>query len=379
MALAKQEHKMEQGFNTAGEAIRDGATVEQIQTTYQTAVRVQKPRELAVVEKNCLTEASLAGEACFYGWGAGKDRVEGPSIDCALIAGRNWGNAALEMKPIHETASAYIMEAVFIDLETGWTYPRQFKQSKSWKVHGRMDDNRKADIRFQIGQSKAQRNAIVKALPKWLIDKMIEKAKEGVKEKLEQFIKDNGVEKARQLLLKSLAKYGVTQDRIEFKYDKKYGAWDVDLLVILKGDLRALTDGAESADALYPDPEAEKPAESANGLKPEDMKPGDPATHQGYNDKADKPADPPETDTTADELKELIKKPKTVLEETANKEFMAAFANDEPGGNAFLNACLQGKTLRSTTWGENTVGELAQFLVKLRKRQAKAEKPAVDF
>ena len=116
MTEVVKRNGIEQGFNTAGAAIGQGKTVEQIQTTYHTAVRVQKPRELAVVEKNCLIEAALAGEVCFYGWGAGKNRVEGPSIDCAMIAARNWGNTAIEMRPVHETSSSYIMEAAFIDL-----------------------------------------------------------------------------------------------------------------------------------------------------------------------------------------------------------------------------------------------------------------------
>jgi hypothetical protein len=244
---------IEQGFNTAGEMIGAGKTIQSIQTQYATAVSVQRPRELAVVEKRCVQEAALAGEVCFYGWGSGQNRVEGPSIDCAMIAARNWGNAVVEMKPIHETSGAYVMEAAFIDLETGFTYSRQFRQSKQWTVSGKMDAERKEDIRFQIGQSKAQRNAILKALPKWLIDKMLDKAKEGVREKIESRIAKGGIESARKGALDALARYGVTQDRIETKYGKAYAAWDVDTLVILTGDIRALTDGVESADALFPE------------------------------------------------------------------------------------------------------------------------------
>ena len=279
-----QSGAVEQGFNTAGEAISSGKTVQQIQTQYATAVSVQKPRDLGQVEQRCMQEAVLAGAVCFYGWGAGKDRIEGPSIDCAMIAVRNWGNAVVEMRPVHETPTAYIMEAAFIDLETGFTYTRQFRQSKKWTVYGKMDTYRKDDVRFQIGQSKAQRNVVLKAVPKWLIDKMIEKAKEGVREKLETFIGKQGIEAARKLALDALAKFGVPLERIEQKYDKKYGAWDVELLVTLKGDIRALSDGVESADALFPeevepDPEPQKPNGS---LSTEDMQPGDPATHQGH-------------------------------------------------------------------------------------------------
>lgn len=294
---------LNEGLNTAPAVIAEGKTVEQIKTTYHTAVRVQKPRDLMLVEKNCLIEAALAGEVCYYGWGDGQNRVEGPSIDCAMIAARNWGNAAVEMRPIIETAKAYIMEAAFIDLETGYTYPRQFRQSKAWTVYGKMDKERKEDVRFQIGQSKAQRNAILKALPRWLIDKMIEKAKEGVRAKLEAYIKNNSIESARKLSLDALVKHGVSLERIEDKYSKKYGGWDVDLLIVLKGDIRALSDGAESADALYP-VEQEEPEAPTNGtLDPETMEAGDPKEHQGHeaqewSDDVTKP--PPEKKDEAD-------------------------------------------------------------------------------
>lgn len=277
-----QTEKAEQAFNTAGEMLAAGETIRQIQTSYATAVAVQKPRQLIEVEKRCMQEAALAGEACFYGWGAGKDRVEGPSIDCAMIAVRNWGNAVVEMKPVHETSSAYIMEAAFIDLETGFTYTRQFRQSKRWMVYGKMDAERKDDVRFQIGQSKAQRNVVLKAVPAWLIDKMIETAKEGVRAKLDAYIKKNGIEAARKLALDTLTKLGVEEERIEKKYGKKYAAWDLELLVVLKGDIRAISTGAESADVIFPVDEIESSDESGQ-LDPEKMSSGNAEEHQGLN------------------------------------------------------------------------------------------------
>lgn len=282
--LVNQPNKMNEGFNTAGQAIAEGKTVQQIQTTYATAVRVQQPRDLAIVEDKCLKEAALAGESCFWGWGTGKDRVEGPSIDCAMIAARNWGNAVVEPRPVIETPTAYIFEAAFIDLETGFTYSRQFRESKKSIVYGKFDVERKDNLRFQRAQSKAHRNTILKALPAWLIDKMMDVAKAGVREKLDKYIAKNGIEKARKLSADTLSKMGVPTARVEAKYGKKYGAWDVDILVLLRGDIKALTDGAESADALFPDPEkVDKPADS-NGLSTDDMKPGDSAKHQGHED-----------------------------------------------------------------------------------------------
>lgn len=296
------------GDPTAGRLIAEGDTVRQIQTQYATAVAVQKPRDLQAVEKSCLAEAALAGEVCFYGWGTGQNRVEGPSIDCAMIAARNFGNAVVEMKPVNETAQAYIMEAAFVDLETGFTYTRQFRQSKSSIVHGRMDDERKADVRFQIGQSKAQRNVVLKALPKWLLDKMVNKAKEGVREQIQKHVEKNGLESARKKAADVLIKLGVSTERVEKKYDKKYPAWDVEILVLLQGDIRALSDGIESADSLFPE---NIETEETPTITDEDMKPGDAATHQGHD----------EADKETGEIKEKHSPVEVILEMESRKDF----------------------------------------------------------
>lgn len=287
MANNQIESKTDQAFNTAGEMIAHGNTVRQMQTSYSTAVSVQKPRALAEVKRRCLEEANLAGEALYYGWGAGKDRIEGPSVKCAMIAFRNWGNCANEMLPIQETPSAYIMTAAAIDLETGVTIMRQFRQAKNWTVYGRHDDARKDDIRFQIGQSKAQRNVILNFLPEWLIEGMIDQAKEGVRTKLEAYINKNGLEAARNLAMKALAKHSVTQERVEDRLGVKIGGWDIETLVILKGDIKALDDGAESPEVLFPIKQAEdqmRPGETKVGLSAENMSQGDPGSHQGYKD-----------------------------------------------------------------------------------------------
>lgn len=377
MAEVAKRNDIEQGFNTAGEAISKGKTVEQIQTTYHTAVRVQKPRELIVIEKNCLAEAALAGEACFYGWGSGKDRVEAPSKGCAMIAYRNWGNVAMEMRDIHETPSAYIMTAVIIDLETGTHYPRQFRQSKNWKVYGKMNEERKADIRFQIGQTKTQRNCILNFIPTWLTDKMVERAKEGVREKIQKYIDKNGFAAARKLALDALAKLGVSLERIEYKYEKKYGAWDIETLITLKGDIRALSDGAESADSLFPEKDNEKVQTESEGLSTEDMSPGDPKTHQGYEPRDNQSAPP--SDDTGDTVEQLMKLTKAELVAKLTAELATTFPNILDA-DEFLSKSVENKKLRDPDINSdnNTKGQLANLIIDLQsdrnsKKSQKAE------
>ncbi|MEW5876070.1 MAG: hypothetical protein AB1752_12930 [Candidatus Zixiibacteriota bacterium] len=233
-----------------------------------------------------MEEAAKAGESIFYAWGEGKDKIEGPSVECARIAVRNWGNCAVPAKPVVETPTAYIFTASFVDLERGYTMDREFRQSKKWVVYGRMDNERKDDVRFQIGASKAFRNVVLNALPRWLIDHMIDRAKEGVREKIQAFINKDGIVKAREMTMRALKKYGVTEERVAGKFGKKTHEWEIEDLVLLKGTISAIESGQESPEVIFPDPDAKK--DEAESSVPADAKPGDPETNQ-VHDQAPKP------------------------------------------------------------------------------------------
>lgn len=236
--------------------------MQQIKTQYATALSVQKPRELSVVEKRCLQEADLAGESFFYGWGAGKDRIEGPSIDCAMSLIRSYGNCAIELRPVLDMFDSWIFTAAFVDLETGFTLERQFRQSKRWVVHGKHDEARKEDIRFQIGQSKAIRNVVLNALPKWLSSKMVDRAKDGVRTSIEKLVGEKGLQAVVTTVANRVAKFGITEPQLLNKFGRStLLALTLEDLVIVKGDLSALEGGQDVASNLYPPIEAEK----ANG------------------------------------------------------------------------------------------------------------------
>lgn len=235
----------------------------QVRGSYATAVSVQNPREPKDVLRRLKQEAELAGESFYYGWGAGQSKIEGPSVGLAVAAARCWGNCAVEQLPMQETPDAWVFTSTFVDLETGFTMARQFRQAKRWQVHGKHDPERKDDIRFQIGQSKAARNVILKAIPEWMIDQAMAAAKAGVRDKIERFIKEKGIVAAVDAILKALAKVGVTEAAVLDKCGvAAIGAIDVDNMVILRGDLTAIQNGQERAETLFPKlgPQPDDPA-----------------------------------------------------------------------------------------------------------------------
>ena len=236
----------------ARQLIQRGGTLQRTGGQFATAVRVQEPRNLQVRSKMLMAEAKLAGEAFYYGWGSGKDRVIGPSIGLAMAAARVWGNCAVEPMPVEETADSWILTVNFIDLETGFTLGRQFRQAKDWTIHGRFDEERKDDMRFQIGQSKAARNVICNALPKWLIDATVREAQVGVRERITKYINEHGVAAAVDLVVAALIRAGVSEEAILAKCavaDRR--ALTVDHVVMLRGDLYAIENGTDRAETIF--------------------------------------------------------------------------------------------------------------------------------
>lgn len=253
----------EQNFE-GSEVVRSGRTLEQVKTGYTTAVRVQIPRVLKEVNRRLKDEALMGGESFYYGWGSGKDKIEGPSIHLAMSAARCWGNCAVDLDDVQDLGDCWIFTAVFIDVETGFTLKRQFRQSKTSIIYGKHDEERKADMRFQIGQSKAVRNVVVNAIPKHLVREAIETAKRGVREKIERRIEalnqegKNGMAIAQDTAVAALKKSGVTEEAVLLKLGRPtVKAITVDDLIIILGDIAAINDGSDRADELFPGPQGD--------------------------------------------------------------------------------------------------------------------------
>lgn len=294
--LVKQESQGE--LLAAHPALSGGGAAMQVRGQYTTAVSVQRPRSLQNVEHKLMEEASVAGSSFYYAWGAGKDRIEGPSFNLAMSAVRLWGNCAVELQPVQETRDAWIFTAAFVDLETGFTISRQFRQSKNWTVYGKFDEARKDDIRFQIGQSKAIRNVVLNAVPTWLTNKAIERAKEGVRELLEKAIDAKGIEFVRDKLIERLGGVGVTHDMILAKFGRPTkGGLTLEDMVAMRGDHEALSSGADTVDHLYltvPVDEPEKPAASKSDGLADKLESKKPAPKQEAEPPAEtKPAEEP--------------------------------------------------------------------------------------
>lgn len=224
-------------FDDGGIVPARTAPIAQIRTSYVVAQAVTRLRDLKVVKERCLVEAELSGEDFYYNWPQGKGFIEGVSIDGAMILYRNYGNCVVEAQVVQEGPTFWLFDAVFIDLETGSTISRQFRQRKTeshQKVGKDGDADRLLDIAFQIGQSKAQRNVIVKALPAWLVNAAFARAKDSAAGKYA----DIGEWIANTL--KAYEKLKVTKEELEKRVGRPVDAWTSDDIRMFQGLHRAI-------------------------------------------------------------------------------------------------------------------------------------------
>jgi len=237
-------------YDSVSERAIEGSGLMQTRSPYSTAVQVVKPRNLDMVIKRCEMEAAIAGDEFYYAWKQGGEFIEGPTVGAALAIARNFGNCAVDCK-IEETQYAYIFHGAFIDLETGFNLVRPFRQNKQSPKNKEGKDiykgERGVDIIFQIGASKGIRNAVLNGVPKWLVSKVIKKAKENVVKKISEM----GVEKARAMIITKANALKIPIERIEASYGLQKG-WDIEKLVMLSGSIRSIEEGIESVDALFP-------------------------------------------------------------------------------------------------------------------------------
>lgn len=274
---------------------------------YLPKTQALRPRNPEHSRNVLVREAKLAGLAFFYGWAVkgddGEKQIEGASIGCAMAALRCWGNVAQLMMPVQEVRDAWVFTAQIIDLETGFTCERQFRQSKNWAVAGRHDAARKEDIRFQIGQSKAIRNAALNYLPDWYIDAAVDAAKAGVRSNIEELVEKKGIVHAIDLAIGALGRAGVSAESVLARLGyADVRAITIDDVVRLKADFEAIKSGQERAADLFPPVNAEPTAPKSRGLGDVAGNPEPPKSEPKPEPKSE-----PHSGPSADELDRQVK------------------------------------------------------------------------
>jgi len=248
----------------------DGAGLQKISTTYTTAMAVTKPRLLSEVKKRVLQEVELDPKAMYYSWlvtskGGSKSKVQGGSIGLAMSIARNYGNCAVPVQA-EELPTHYLFKAAFIDLETGFTVERIFRQRKKQDIGGKYDSDRKDDMTFQIGQSKAERNVIMKGVPIGIINAAVERAMEMVGKNYTR----EKIEESRKRMIEYFETRKITVEMLGIYLDEPdTERWTVDMMVSLSSVQSCMDTEGYHPSYFFPDfdtPE-KKTAESKTSQK----------------------------------------------------------------------------------------------------------------
>jgi hypothetical protein len=264
----------------------------------QGAMKVAKERDLQKVLRDIKQIASAAGDDFFYRWpvkskdpNTGQyvtDWVEGPSVKCANAVARIYGNCAVKVRAFDQ-GPHWILYAQFYDMETGFVYERPFQQRKNQNIGGKMDKDRALDMVFQIGCSKAARNAVCNALSEFT-DYAFDVAREQLVEKI-----GKNLEGSKNRVLDKLAELGKNMDprqllkRIEAIRGKPLASWVASDVARTVAEIQSVNDGMAHMDELWPPSEAGAPRPTEDSVTSSTT----PAT--------DKPAETAKVETAADD------------------------------------------------------------------------------
>src|SRR5580765_6795810 len=225
-------------------------------------------RDLPRIRQEIKEIAAMAGPDWFYRFpvrsqSGGQDWIEGPSIKLANNVARIYGNNSNEVREV-DVGDAWVFYARFTDIETGFSMERAYHQRKSQTSLKTKDRERQMDISYQIGQSKAIRNAIVNALGVYC-DFAFDEARNSIVEKIGKDLK-GWIERTIERL-KAMPVDIKRVERVIGRASKDWLAPDVARVVALGQSVR---DGMATVDECFPpDQEIVSDQDAKTGAKTE--------------------------------------------------------------------------------------------------------------
>lgn len=221
--------------------------------TLTTAQPVIKDRNIPALMQTLKALAQAFGDSYIYSWDVNdknskrpdkKTTIEGPTIQLANDLAREFGNCGLDIR-LTDEGTHWTFYGRFIDLQTGYTLTRPFRQRKN-AMAGKYEDDRKLDMSFQAGASKCLRNVTVNALRNY-VEFMMEEARRAVTDKIK---KDPDF--YQQAINRGLEKFGVAQQSAETMIGRKRDEWTVRDIAKVFGVLKAIAEGLVDVSEAFP-------------------------------------------------------------------------------------------------------------------------------
>jgi len=226
---------------------QDKATIDmQISTAKAYPRNVKRALDNSIIMATMDTETA---QTCSYSLPRGGKTISGASIHLAKILAQNWGNLRVEAKVISIEPKQITSQAVAFDLENNLAIKVEVKRSIVDRTGKRFNDDMIV-VTGNAGNSIALRNAILSVIPKAIVDKVYNEAKNKITGDISD--KTKLMAKRKQVLDGFKDVYGVSEAEVLKVIGKaSIEHIDSDNIVTLIGIAQAIKDGDTSVDDMF--------------------------------------------------------------------------------------------------------------------------------
>jgi len=254
--------------------VRDGATVIRMDQERQSAVAIQRPRDMEAASRNALALLEMDPEEAqnaFYSIPYKSKQngetvtvyVEGLSVHAAKTLALVWGNCHFTAYVVSEDDEKVVCEGRFLDYQTNvgstaqWVVSKMFHPRQGNPYRLRAD---KLQTAIQSGLAKACRNAILGGIPFPVRNRFFAKARE-----IAVRLVGDGLGK----LLGAFDHFGVEREQLETVVGKPCANWTKGDIGRLRGVFNAIKAGESTIDDFLETGPSEEELKAAAAAKVE--------------------------------------------------------------------------------------------------------------
>jgi hypothetical protein len=213
------------------------------------------PRNLKRAIDNAIAIVTMdieTAKTCTYSVPRGGKAITGPSVHLAKILSQVWGNLRIEAKVVAIDGRQVTSEAVCFDLENNLAIKTQVKRSIISKNGSRFTDDM-ITVTGNAANSIALRNAVLSVIPRAIVDRVYNSAKQTITGDLSD--KNKLIAKRKQVFDALKDTYGVGEQEVLSAIGK--AAIDhvtPDDIVVLIGIGQAIKDGDTTIEHAFKSP-----------------------------------------------------------------------------------------------------------------------------
>lgn len=225
----------------------------------QIATAKQFPRNITKSVQNAIAIVTMdieTARTCTYSVPRGGKAITGASVHLAKILAQVWGNLRVEAKVVSTDARQVTSEAVCFDLENNLAIKVQVKRSIVGKS-GRFNDDL-ITVTGNAANSIALRNAVLSVIPRAIVDKIYNAAKQTITGDVSS--ENKLIAKRKQVVELLKDSYNVTEAEILQAIGKAaITQINADDIVVLIGIGTAIKDGDTTIDLAFRKGKTEAP------------------------------------------------------------------------------------------------------------------------